>query len=275
MTTSTKKASTKPKPRKKRAVTSCSICKKKGHNKKGCPTTKEKEAAAYKIVVDTAAAEGKVLHHCKFPLCKSLVDETGYGEYCTQTCAWFDRKREASRRKAIEKYRPEYANEMFYEYLKEVELSHSPRYAKVEDTLVPIKRVQIPAVGGYATYLGYPKVTLKSWAMRHPEFRAAMLMLKQVQEYYLTNYGGVGMYTPTVVKMMLMNNHGMKDRSERTVNHLFGIVREVYEKADAYEQDGALDDPFEGILGAGDDDNEELVWVTTRTLGPTPAIHNM
>lgn len=255
----------KPKPR------FCSICKKAGHTRLTCPENtglapyqqkeKEDELVQQSLIVSTnkKTAEGELLKKCKYPSCKTVVDETGYGPYCTQTCAFYDRKRINAQAKSHDKYQKKFAGETLREYLKEVERSHLPLYADIQDNLVPIKRTQLPSVAGYATYLGFAKVTLKSWANKHSEFRAAMLLLKQVQEYYLTNYGGTGMYNSKVVTLLLMNNHGMKDRSERTYNHLFGVVREVYEKADAYEQDGALDDPFEGMLGAGEGEDEEYI----------------
>jgi len=266
-TSKTKTASSKQKKRK----FTCSVCGSKKHTRKTCKKKDKlspaEELQAHKLVVQSGAKtgpngealEGEVLARCKYPSCLSLVDETGYGAYCTQTCAFFDRKREHEKAKSMDKYQPKFAHQLFYEYLKECEKSHLPQYAKVEDTLVPIKRTQIPAIAGYATFLGFAKVTLKSWAQKHSDFRKAMLLLKQIQEYYLTNYGGTGMYNSNVVKLMLMNNHGMRDRSERTVNHLFGMVKEVYDQADAYEQDGALDDPFEGMLGDGVNEEETFI----------------
>lgn len=273
MPTSTQPASKKTaSSRKKKRTITCSLCKKQGHQKNHCPLQPKEEEQQlelipHKMVVQSGpktgkngeALEGEVLKKCKFPSCQSLVDETGYGEFCTQTCSFFFRKLEHERHTSKDKYQDKFATTMFMEYLKQCERSHLPLYAKVEDTLVPVRRTEIPSIAGFATYLGFAKITLKSWANSHPEFRKAMLLLKQVQEYYLTNYGGTGMYNSNVVKLMLMNNHGMKDRSERTVNHLFGVVREVYEQADAYEQDGALDDPFEGMLGDGANEDEHFV----------------
>ena len=273
MPTTTKPASKKTSSSrvKKRTIT-CGLCNKKGHNKAHCPLKpkeeeKQLELIPHKLVVQSGvktgpngeALEGEVLRKCKRRMCRHIVDETGYGEFCTMTCAFFERKRVHEEYKSKDKYQPTFATESLTDYLIECERSHLPMFAKVEETLIPVKRTQIPSVAGFATYLGFAKITLKSWANKYSEFRKAMLLLKQVQEYYLTNYGGTGMYTPVVVKLMLMNNHGMKDRSERTVNHLFGIVREVYEQADAYEQDGALDDPFEGMLGDGANEDEDFI----------------
>lgn len=268
MPTTTRKARKKRAPSKRK----CSVCSSTEHTKRNCLQSQQlelvpEEIEVHKLVVQSGPKtgkageplEGEVLKKCKFPSCRSHVDETGYGPYCTQTCSFFDRKRIHAMAESKDKYQEKFAEEDFMEYLKECERSHLPLYAKVDETLVPIRRVQIPSVAGFASYLGFAKVTLKSWAAKHDEFRKAMLYLKQIQEYYLTNNGGVGVYNSNVVKLMLMNNHGMKDRSERTVNHLFGIVREVYEQADAYEQDGALEDPFEGVLGIGASEDDDVI----------------
>ncbi len=213
-----------------------------------------------KLVVEQkmVGQEGEVLHKCNYPLCKNLVDVTGYGPYCSQTCMMFDAKRTGNLKgKKKDNYKPEYAGERLRNYLLDCELSHQPKMVKIGDSLIPLKRTMLPGVEGYALYIGFSVYTLLIWAKKYTDFREAMLMLKSVQKMYLQNNGLVGTYGGSLATFLLMNNHGMREKSERTVNNTFGIVREVYEKADSYEQMNQFDKPFEELGARADNDDEE------------------
>lgn len=187
---------------------------------------------------------------CKFPLCKRLVDEQGYPPYCTMVCQMYHRKQQRS----LSTYDPIYATETIWEYLRHCEASHTTRFMKIGDTMVPIKNVDVPSIAGFAIFIGVPKSTLNDWSHAHNEFREALIMLKQTQEAFLLNKGLNKLYDPQMSKFILMNNHGMKEKAEKTVNNLFGVVREVYEKADAYDQEGIMpEDPF------SDENNDESI----------------
>lgn len=178
---------------------------------------------------------------CKFPLCVRLVDEQGYPPYCTMVCQMFHRKQQRS----LSTYDPTYATDTIWEYLRHCEASHTTRFMKIGDNMVPIKNIDVPSIAGFAIFLGVPKSTLNNWSRTHNEFREALIVLKQTQEAFLLNKGLNKLYDPQMSKFILMNNHGMKEKAEKTVNNLFGVVREVYEKADAYDQEGIMpEDPF-------------------------------
>ncbi len=213
-----------------------------------------------KLIVEQklVGQEGEVLHVCSYPLCKNTYDVTGYGNYCSQTCMMFDAKRRSNLKgKKGDTYKPEYAGELLRNYLLECEVSHQPRMVKIGDSLIPLKRTMLPGVEGYALFIGKSVYTLLIWAKKYTDFREAMLMLKSVQKMYLQNNGLVGTYGASLATFLLMNNHGMREKSERTVNNTFGIVREVYEKADSYEQMNQFDKPFEELGSRADSEGDD------------------
>lgn len=213
-----------------------------------------------KLVVEQkmVGQEGEVLKKCAYCFCKNHVDVTGYGPFCSQTCAMFEAKRaQAIKGKKGDKYKAEYAGERLRNYLLDCELSHQPKMVKVGDNIIPLKRTMLPGVEGYALYIGFSVYTLLIWAKKYTEFREAMLMLKSIQKMYLQNNGLTNVYGASLSTFLLMNNHGMREKSERTVNNTFGIVREVYEKADSYEQMNQFDRPFEELGARADGEEDE------------------
>lgn len=165
--------------------------------------------------------------------------------------------RSATRNNTEVGYRPEYAKEVFYAYLKECDLSHNPFAVMEGSNVLPIKRLQVPMVEGYAAFIGTTRKQLRRWSTMFPEFYEAMKMLKDLQKVYLINNGLSGNYNPMITKVMLMNNHDMVDKSEST-NHntnLVGIVRDVYAYADKFSNQAQLDAPI-----PEEKDNEKLVW---------------
>ena len=96
------------------------------------------------------------------------------------------------------KYKPEYCN--LTAYLKACE--------RENDTL--------PTVCGYAIFLGVGEQTLRDWKKSHPEFSGSLDRLKTIQKNMLINRGLLGTYNPTIAKLILCANHGMKERSDYT-----------------------------------------------------------
>lgn len=80
------------------------------------------------------------------------------------------------------------------------------------------EQMSLPTIQGFALYLGFDDETLTEWAKIHPEFSATLRKLKHLQAQQLINdgiYGGKEVNS-TIVKLLLQNNHGMKERSDMT-----------------------------------------------------------
>jgi len=99
------------------------------------------------------------------------------------------------------KYRPEYVDEV---------------NAYLATTGGPT--MTLPTVEGFAIMLGVSTRALYRWSKKHKEFRRTLGRIKQYQKVQLINdgiYGGKEVNS-TIVKLLLQNNHGMKERSDIT-----------------------------------------------------------
>jgi len=98
---------------------------------------------------------------------------------------------------------------------------YKPEYCqKAEEYLKTVGReqTQLPMVEGFAVYLGVSKKTLYNWSKEHKEFLHALGEIKLAQLLQLVNdgiYGGKEV-NATIVKLLLQNNHGMKERKDVT-----------------------------------------------------------
>ncbi len=223
-----------PKPKKKRVVKKRKAAKKPKKKEEFVPFIEDihVDIVPTPPVKDTTVT----LKRCGFYLCKRLVDDFGYPPFCSITCATWHHKSIANRTL----YKPEFANEKLWEYLKHCEHSHRLRYVLVKGSLVPMRKMELPDIAGFALWLGRPVATVVSWGIKYPEFKDALQTLKAVQKQYLLNNGLSGLYQGRTVNLILQTNHGFKEKSEKVVKHQIGVVREVYEKAD---QLGALEAP--------------------------------
>jgi hypothetical protein len=90
------------------------------------------------------------------------------------------------------------------------------------------ENMEIPTKEGFALWIGVDDDTLDNWAnlkdeegkMIHKEFFGALKKLMQKQKVQLINdgiYGGKEVNS-TIVKLLLQNNHGMKERVDQTTN---------------------------------------------------------
>lgn len=76
----------------------------------------------------------------------------------------------------------------------------------------------IPTKEGFARYIGSTKRTILTWAEKHKDFLHALEKLSDLQAIELQNNALVGKYNPTIAKLMLSSNHGMKERVDNTTN---------------------------------------------------------
>lgn len=82
------------------------------------------------------------------------------------------------------------------------------------------EQTSLPTKQGFALWLGVDDETLLEWSKIYPEFSAAFKKLKQIQAKQLIDdgiYGGKNI-NATIVKLLLQNNHGMKERTDISTN---------------------------------------------------------
>lgn len=77
-------------------------------------------------------------------------------------------------------------------------------------------KVNLPTIEGFAKYIGFSKKTLYNWAKAKKDFRKALDKIKAEQKTRLIDMGLSGNYNPTIAKLILSNNHGMRDRFDAT-----------------------------------------------------------
>lgn len=82
------------------------------------------------------------------------------------------------------------------------------------------ENTSLPTIQGFALHLGVNDDTLNEWGKKHKEFSATLKRLKNIQAKQLIDdgiYGGKEV-NATIVKLLLQNNHGMKERTDTTTN---------------------------------------------------------
>lgn len=77
-------------------------------------------------------------------------------------------------------------------------------------------KVKIPKLEGLALYLGVDKTSLYEWEKKYPEFSHALDKIRNEQSSRLQDNGLAGTYNPTIAKLMLSSNHGMREKSDVT-----------------------------------------------------------
>ena len=88
--------------------------------------------------------------------------------------------------------------------------------------------MHMPKVESFAIRLNVSKNTLYEWAKEHKEFQDALEKIITYQGERLIDdgiYGGKEV-NATIVKLLLQNNHGMKERMDNTTNdqEIKGVV---------------------------------------------------
>lgn len=82
------------------------------------------------------------------------------------------------------------------------------------------EQMHLPKIESFALYIGVHKDTLYEWAKKYPKFSDALGIILQRQAEQLIDdgiYGGKEVNS-TIVKLLLQNNHGMKERQDHTTN---------------------------------------------------------
>lgn len=79
-------------------------------------------------------------------------------------------------------------------------------------------KVHLPSIYGLARYLNVNRDTLYEWAKHHPAFSDTLRDIELEQAQRLVDNGLSGDYNPTIAKLILSSNHGMKERNDVTTN---------------------------------------------------------
>lgn len=82
------------------------------------------------------------------------------------------------------------------------------------------EQMSLPTIQGFSLWLDVNDDTLNEWGKLYPEFSATLSKLKRLQAQQLIDdgiYGGKEVNS-TIVKLLLQNNHGMKERTDTTTN---------------------------------------------------------
>ena len=116
---------------------------------------------------------------------------------------------------------------------------YDPQFIQEVDVYIALKgreNTSLPTKEGFALHIGVDDDTLDNWAnakypddyedeslrgqRKNPEFFGALKKLMQTQKVQLIDdgiYGGKEVNS-TIVKLLLQNNHGMKERTDTTTN---------------------------------------------------------
>jgi len=79
-------------------------------------------------------------------------------------------------------------------------------------------KVNLPSIEGLSIYLNVHRDTIQEWRSKHPEFSVALEKLNALQCQRLIQGGLSGDYNPTIAKLVLSANHGMKERVDQTTD---------------------------------------------------------
>lgn len=78
------------------------------------------------------------------------------------------------------------------------------------------KIVKLPTLEGFAIYLNVSVDSLDRWAKEHKEFCGALKKITNEQKERLITNGLSGDYNPTIAKLILSANHGMREKKDLT-----------------------------------------------------------
>lgn len=100
-------------------------------------------------------------------------------------------------------------------------------YAKRED-------VVYPSLAGWCLERGIIIRTAQNWIAKpteYPRFSSAYEELKEIQKHRLAERGLLNRYNPQIVKFLLENNHGMREKADSTVTYTVKMPEEIDEES--------------------------------------------
>lgn len=100
-------------------------------------------------------------------------------------------------------------------------------YAKRDD-------VAYPSLEGWCLEHGIIIRTAQNWVANHieyPRFSSAYEELKEIQKHRLAERGLLNRYNPQIVKFLLENNHGMREKADNSVTYTVKFSEEIDEES--------------------------------------------
>jgi len=88
------------------------------------------------------------------------------------------------------------------------------------------EQMSLPTIQGFSLWLNVNDDTLNEWGKKYPTFSATLKRLKDIQAQQLINdgiYGGKEV-NATIVKLLLQNNHGMREKTDIGVDGRLEVV---------------------------------------------------
>ena len=74
--------------------------------------------------------------------------------------------------------------------------------------------VKLPTKEGFALFLDVGISSLELWAKKYPEFSRSLNKLHLTQGQRLISGGLSGLYSVAITKLMMMSNHGFKEKQD-------------------------------------------------------------
>ena len=78
-------------------------------------------------------------------------------------------------------------------------------------------KVRLPTLKGFARFIDVNESTLYEWDKKYPEFSKSLDKIRTEQHDRLINSGLSGDYNPTIAKLILSSNHGMREKTEQDI----------------------------------------------------------
>ena len=83
---------------------------------------------------------------------------------------------------------------------------------------------ELPTRAGLSLYLKVSAATIDTWEKIHPEFLGALSELNQEQRNQLINRGLNNKANPTIAKLLLSHNHGMREKQDLNVEGTLNVI---------------------------------------------------
>ena len=115
------------------------------------------------------------------------------------------------------------------------------REAMIEEVntyLASVDKKHLPKIESFAKYLDVNEDQLNEWRKKYPLFHVALLKIKRAQAERLIDDGIYGQTNATIVKLMLMNNHGMREKTDSEVTGKDGgdlVIKIISEDKKTYD----------------------------------------
>ncbi len=88
------------------------------------------------------------------------------------------------------------------------------------------RKVNLPTLEGFSAFLKVTRRTLQLWEKQYPEVEELCDQIRFEQLQRLIDEGLGGNYNPTIVKLLLSHNHGIK---EETISEVKGEINNKFD----------------------------------------------